>query len=55
MSVQVKVKYKYGKTNPTSTATFSGLVAGQSESAVMAALQKKHRDCQIIIVSIEWG
>lgn len=50
MRIQVRVKYKFG----TSTGTWSGYVSGQSESAVMVELEKKHPGKQIVILQIDW-
>jgi len=51
-----QVKYKFGKPGrPKSGISQASLgVYGNTESAVMEELRKRHRDMEIVIVSIKW-
>lgn len=52
-----KVKYKYKKKGSNSSpygSQWTGNVNGNTESVVMAMLQKKHKDCENVITEIVW-
>lgn len=52
-----KVRYTHKKKDSKSApygTIWTGNVSGQTESAIMAVLQKKHKDSEIVITKIEW-
>lgn len=53
-SYNVKVKYKYGTSKPTTSSQKTIRVPGQTESAIMAELKKKHPGKEILLLSYEW-
>ncbi|MCB1325557.1 MAG: hypothetical protein H7A21_08510 [Spirochaetales bacterium] len=55
MSKSARVKYKHGKPGKTpSSSTTTLSVGGNTESAVVEALRKRHKGEEIVVVEIQW-